>query len=187
MSSSTSEKKSKKGIIALVVCGVIIVTLLVVVVVLAAKNSNLKKENGNNVESQSATEEPKRNVVVTPDNVDEVIKNMKEDEFVPVGSYNATMNSTWNFADGSSASSNAYVENSTSNTNDVYFDLMLADTSEIIYSSPVIPIGSHLENITLDKVLEAGSYDCVVKYVLVDENQKPLSSLKVAVKVIIEQ
>ena len=168
----------KGGRIALVVCGIVIIALVAVIAVMAWQMLN---------NNDKETSEPKRNVVVSPDNVDEVIHNMKKGEFTAPGSYEVTMNTTWNFADGSSASENAYVENSISNTNDVYFDITLADTEEKIYSSPVIPIGSHLENITLDKKLEKGSYDCVVTYTLVDEEQKPLSTVRVSLTINVEK
>ena len=40
------------------------------------------------------------------------------------------------------------------NTNAVYFDIMRSDTEETIFESPVIPVGSHMEGITLDKALD---------------------------------
>ena len=77
----------------------------------------------------------------------------------------------------------AYVEG-----NDVYFDVVLAEDEEhVIYSSPVIPRGGRLEEIALDEVLEAGTYDCVMIYHLIDEEQNTISTLRVAVKVIIQQ
>lgn len=177
MSEKYEKKGSKKGgKIAFIVCGFVIVALIAVIVVMACRMMN-NSEGG----------EPKRNVVISPDNVDEVIEDMAKEEFVAPGSYNVTMNNTWNFADGSSASDNAYVENSTSNTNDVYFDITLADSEEKIYSSPVIPVGSHLENIALDKELKKGSYDCVITYTLVDKEQKPLSTVRVSLTIIIEK
>jgi hypothetical protein len=63
----------------------------------------------------------------------------------------------------------------------------LADTEENIYSSPVLPIGSHLEDITLDKELEDGTYDCVMTYTLVDEDQNPLSSVRVSLTIVVGQ
>lgn len=166
----------KGGIIALAASGVVIVALAAVIVTLALK-----------MNSSSATEEnvPKRNVVVTPDNVDEVIEQMKQEDFVAPGSYEVTMNTTWNFADGASASSNAYVANSVSNTNDVYFDVTLADTEETIYSSPVLPIGSYINDITLDKELADGTYDCVVTYTLIDKEQNPLSTVRISLTIVI--
>ena len=130
--------------------------------------------------------EPKRNVVINEENVNEIVAEMEEHEFVPPGSYEAKMNATWYFADGKAASENAYVENVVRNTNDVYFDVILSETDEVIYESPLLPIGSYIENITLDKELEKGTYDCVVIYHLVDEEQNTLSTVRVAVTIVIE-
>jgi hypothetical protein len=178
-----SEQKQKKsigkgGTIALVTCGVVIIVLLVVVIVLLVKKDTQT--------STSATEsEPKRNVVVTPDNVEETIAQLEESELAPSGSYVVSMTDDWHFTDGSSASSDAYVENAVENTYDVYFDITLADTGETIYSSPVIPIGSYLEDITLDKVLEDGVYDCVITYTKVDSDQNPQGSVSVSLTITI--
>jgi hypothetical protein len=163
----------KGGVATILACGVVIVALLVVVVILLARGK------------EDVTETKKRNVVVTPDNVEEVIQQLSDDERVTPGSYEVTMNTTWNFKNASSASDNAYVENSTSNTNDVYFDITLADTEEKIYSSPVLPVGSHLENITLDKALDDGTYNCIMTYTLVDDEQNDLSSVRVSMKIVV--
>lgn len=132
-------------------------------------------------------EEERRNVVVTKDNIEEVIAQMEEEDFVAPGYYTVTMNYDWHFAAGDAVSSNAYVENTEENTNAVYFDLVLAeDEGNVIYKSPVIPVGSTLQDIALDTVLDAGTYDCVAVYHLVDEDQNTLSTLRVTVTVMIE-
>ena len=95
------EKKHKrsKGVIIATVSVVLCVIAIVVCVILFKP----AKETGN------------RNQVVTPDNVDKVLADLGEDEKAAVGSYNVKMNTTWNFEDGSSASKDAYVENSVRN------------------------------------------------------------------------
>jgi hypothetical protein len=129
----------------------------------------------------------KRNVVVTKDNVDQVVKEMNESEFVAPGYYTVTMTNEWHFADGTSISEDAYVENKEKNTNDVFFDVVLADDeSHTIYKSPVIPRGAKLESIALDEDLEPGTYDCVCIYNLIDEEQNTESTLRVTLKVIVE-
>jgi len=55
-------------------------------------------------------------------------------------------------------------------------------TNELLYSSPYIPVGSILEEITLVKELPAGDYDTIVKYHLVDDDMKELSTVSVSVK-----
>ena len=163
--------------IGLIACmGVIIVLLGAVVVLLMGRGDGVIGKQ----------EEPKRNVVVNKDNVEDALKVMEKHEFVPPGRFNAKMNSTWYFEDGTSPSSNAYVENSLRNSKDFYFDLILADTEEVILASPLIPIGSHMEDITLDKDLEPGTYDCIMIYHLVDEDQNTVSTVRMGVTVIIK-
>lgn len=130
-------------------------------------------------------EEPKRNVVITEGNAQEVIFELSEMEVVPPGQFEVNMNSTWYFASGTAASSNAYVGNVANNSHDVYFDVELPN-GEVILQSPVIPRGSHMENITLDKDLDAGTYDCSLIYYLVDENQVPQSTLQITLTIIVE-
>lgn len=139
---------------------------------------------------QPVEEEERRNVVVNQDNVQEVLNEMEQrasEEFVAPGYYTVKMNYEWHFATGDAASENAYVENVVTNTNAVYLDLFLAeDEDNAIYKSPVLPLGSSLQNISLDIPLEAGTYDCVAVYHLVDDDQKTLSTLRVTVTVIVE-
>lgn len=123
----------------------------------------------------------KRNVVVTPENVEETLEQMKEK--TQAGQYEVTMNTTWEFEKGNAASTNAYVENSTSNANDVYFDVVRNDTGEAILKSPIIPVGSHLENITLDKPLDVGTHACMLTYHLLDSSGNPVSKLNINLKI----
>ncbi len=177
MSDSNKQSGSKKGgvkSVAFVAYLVIVVIAVVVIVLYVTKN-------------KKGSEDEKRNVVVTEDNVEEVIAQMEEAEAVAPGYYTVTMNNIWHFANGSAVSEDAHVENVVENTNDVYFDIFLAsDEENAIYKSPVIPRGSTLENIALDTPLEAGTYDCICVYHLVDEDQNTLTTLRVTVTLIIE-
>lgn len=161
--SEQKNTKSKGGII-LAVCIVVIVVLLGVVVYLLTS----KKEE----------EEPvKRNIVVNEKNVEEVIEQLAE-ERTPPGSYQVTMNTTWNFPSGDEPSVDAYVKNAEANTNAVYFDITRSDTEETIYESPIIPVGSWLEDITLDSSLPDGTFPCLITYHLLDEEDKSISTVK---------
>lgn len=169
-----SGKKGKGGKIALAVCLVVIIVLLGVVVFLLFRG-------------QDEEEPRRRNVVVNEDNVDEVLESLAEDGYVPAGYYEVIMNSTWNFTSGDVPSENAYVENATTNTNPVYFDVVRQDTGETVYESPILPVGSHLEDIVLDTVLEAGTYDCLLTYHLLDEEEQDVSTLQMTVQIVIAQ
>ena len=135
----------------------------------------------------SGKEPEAKNVVVTPENVEEVIKEMQEEDKTPAGSYEVAMTTEWHFPDGSSAAKDAYVENAVTNTNTVYFTIALANSTEEIYKSPFIEVGSYLTNIALDTPLSRGTYDAVLTYHLVDDSNKDLSEVSVAVTLIIEQ
>lgn len=176
------EKQSQgsKGRMLLIFCAVVIIALLIIIVVLLVKGNN-----STNTISTEAASSPKRNVIVNEENAEKVAEEIVNQKTVAPGTYRVTMNSTWNFQDGASSSDNAYVENSTANTNAVYFDLQLADSEEVIYQSPVIPVGSHLTDIKLDKDLDAGTYDCVLIYHLVDDEQNTLATLRMTVKVVV--
>ena len=170
--SEQKNTKSKGGII-LAVCIVVIVVLLGVVVYLLTS----KKEE----------EEPvKRNIVVNEKNVEEVIEQLAE-ERTPPGSYQVTMNTTWNFPSGDEPSVDAYVKNAEANTNAVYFDITRSDTEETIYESPIIPVGSWLEDITLDSSLPDGTFPCFITYHLLDEEDKSISTVKLTLTIIVGQ
>ena len=174
--SENANNKSNNGLkIAIVIGIVVIVALLGVIIFLLLGRGN--------------TEEPeKRNVVVSQDNVEEVVEEMAQEEYVEPGYYEASMNTTWTFPTGADASEDAYVANEVGNTNDVYFDVVLAeDEDEVIYKSPILPRGSELENITLDTPLEAGTYDCVCIYHLVDDEQNTISTVRVGITIVVQQ
>lgn len=167
-------EKKKGGSVVFIICIVVILILLALIAYLLI--------------NQKRGEEPvNRNVVVNSENVERVLENLETEERVPVGNYEVTMNSTWNFAHGDSPSDNAYVENAKSNTNSVYFDVIRSDTEETIYESPILPVGSYLEDITLDKVLPAGTYDCLLIYHLLDDKNKSISTVKLTLTIVIAQ
>ncbi|MCI9596420.1 MAG: hypothetical protein HFE75_03810 [Firmicutes bacterium] len=164
-SEGSQEKKRKGGKKAIAICIVVVILLAILLFLLLNK-------------------EPARNVVVNEDNVEEVIENR---EFVPPGSYEVTMNYNWNFASGTAASDNAYVKNAESNKNPVYFDVIRKDTDETIYKSPILTVGSHLNNITLDSDLPTGVYDCIVTYHLLDEKDESFDTVSLNLTINIGQ
>ena len=166
------EKGGKKAVFALCI-GVIVVLVALVVYLLATRN-------------QEKTEDAvQRNIVVNEENVEEVLRQLEEKEAILPGYYEVTMNSTWNFASGDAPSNNAYVKNAETNTNPVYFDVERADTGEVVYESPILPVGSHIENITLGVNLEDGTYDCILTYHLLDDENRSISTLRITLTLII--
>lgn len=170
------QKKIKKGGILLGGAVVLVIAVLIGIIIFLLLSRNAEPE------------EEKRNVVITPENVESVLAEMEEaQETVAPGYYTVTMNPTWHFTTGSEVSYDAVVINVENNTNDVYFDIVLGEDEErVLYKSPVIPRGGRLEEIKLDEFLQAGTYDCVVIYHLIDEEQNTLSTLRVTLTIIVE-
>ena len=118
---------SNKGIL---IAGIAIISVLLIalIVVVARKNNAAPVE-----EAKRETIENKRNTVVTSDNVEDVVDEMMNQEYVEPGYYSASMSTTWHFETGDAVSSDAYVENVPENTNDIFFDLVLeADDDTVI-------------------------------------------------------
>ncbi len=171
------DAKTNKNLIVGICVAVVMAALVGVIVYLLVTRTNGVKE------------EP-RNVVVTQENVEQVLDNLEKMEEVAAvapGYYTVTMNPTWHFKTGAESSYDAVVENVKANTNDVYFDIVLEeDENKVLYKSPVIPKGGKLTDIALDEQLPAGTYPCIVIYHLIDENQNSLSTLRVTLSIVIE-
>ena len=188
MSDNSNSPEKAKGtnkslLIVCIVAAVIIAVLIGVIVVMM--NSSKSDEN---VTPEVSEENEKRPVLLTEDNIEEMadeILNQSEPEGVPM-SYQVTMNSTWEFEDGETASRNAYVANSENNETPVYFDVIRNDTQEVIYQSPVIPLGMDLDDIVLDVDLDAGSYECTMIYHLLDEDQNTLTTVNMWLMIKVE-
>ena len=181
-------KDTKGGINKLyIIIGVVIILLLVaVIVILLLKN---KKPTSDNVErNQASTREvvESARLVLDESSAQTVMDEMREK--VEEGMFECNMSMTWTFPDGKSTSKDAIVVNSSSNTYPLYFDVNLEDTDELIYSSPVIPVGSQLTDFALDKELEAGEYRAVVMYSLLEDEQSQVvkSQAGFVIKIIIE-
>lgn len=176
---NTGEGGKKNGKLIIALCAAVAVLLAAVIILLFAK--------GDNRQGAAVSTEQKRNVVVNEKNAEEIAAELASEDYVEPGYYTVNMATEWHFATGDAVSDNARVDNMAGNTNPVYFDVFLAeDESKPVYSSPVIPVGSFLENIALDSPLAAGEYDCVIVYHLVDENQKTISTLRVTMKIMVD-
>lgn len=136
-------------------------------------------------ESKDAEVSNSYNLVVTPDDVEEAINEEGVVKAAP-GTYDVCMNSTWHFPDARSASEGAYVENLITNHNTVSFIVKRDDNDAVIYESPYIPVGSHLENIVLsDTSLPKGTYPCTLVYSLLDEDYQELSTVNLSISIVI--
>lgn len=112
---------------------------------------------------------------VDEDNADRIMDDLADR--VAEGMFECEMTMSWTFENGEAESPNAYVANSENNRNTLYFDVYDNSTNEMLYSSAMLPVGSALQNIKLEKNLPAGEYDAVVMYTLVDEDYKEVNKV----------
>ncbi len=105
---------------------------------------------------------------LTEENFVEIGQQVKEQ--VEKSRFRTYMNTTWRFPDGESASSNAVMGNSSANVYPMYFTVTLSDTDEVVFTSGVLPVGTQISEIVLEKDLDPGTYSAVVSVHMVDEN-----------------
>lgn len=161
---SKKGKKVNKILLAIIV--ILVVAIFVLAYILLHRNDK-KPTDG-------------RATFVSQDNVEDVKKHLTEKAVDTY--YQASMSIDWYFDNGKAASTGAYVENSTENTRTVYFDVHL-QKGDLVYSSPYLPVGEKMKEITLEKNLDAGDYPATVTYHLVDDNHKELSTVAVAITI----
>lgn len=172
---SQSQTEGKKGGGA----GKKVIGIVVVIIVLAAAGTLLAMKFGKKEEPE------KKKDVITADNVADLEKEEPIPDNIPQN-YTVMQNSEWYFPNGSSESTNAYVENSKDNETPIYFDLQVDQTGEIVYSSPILALGARIDKFALDTPLDKGEYVCTVIYHLVDEDENELTKVNIGVKVIVE-
>lgn len=183
MSNQKESAKKKRGnvIIVIVVAFVVLVAALITCIVLL-----MAKQKEEPVQQPEST--PRSTVLdrgfVDEGNAGDIMDEMSEK--VSKGMFECKMTTAWTFDDGKSESPNAYVANVENNLYTLYFDVYEESTNELLYSSPMLPVGTELKNFKLDKELAAGEYDAVVMYTMVDENMEEVSSVgfKVSISVL---
>lgn len=173
------EKKGGKGV--LIAGAVVIVGLAATVAVMGSLLLNRPEPVVREPEEELP---PQRSMLVTEDNLDEVISELETPPANVPQYFTANMNSTWTFPDGRT-SADAYVGNFPGNETPIYFDVSLAETGETIFESPVIPLGSQLNGITLNRALDDGTYSGDLVYHLIDENQRTLTTVTMGVTLIV--
>lgn len=156
-----SENQSKKKIIIIIAFVILLVALVVCIALLLGQKED--------------AEDPLERGFVEEENADSIMDDMTDK--VAEGMFECKMSTTWTFDDADSISHNAYVANVESNRHALYFDVYETDTNELLYSSPVLPVGTDLNDIKLEKKLSAGDYEAVVMYTLVDENNEEVSTV----------
>lgn len=105
--------------------------------------------------------------VITEENYKQITEEMSKE--VQEGYFETYMNTVWTFPDGTSETTDAILGNSPNNKKPIRCEILLADTSEVIFSTGVIPVGGELPPFKLDVDLDAGTYEAVCMVYLLDE------------------
>lgn len=163
-------KNRRNIIIIAIVFAALVAALVICIVLLLKKKEEPAQESGN--ASQSTVLD---RGFVDESNAGEIMDEMSDK--ISEGMFECKMTTTWTFDDGKSESPNAYVANVENNLYTLYFDVYEESTNELLYSSPMLPVGTELKNFKLDKELAAGEYDAVVMYTMVNEDLEEVSSV----------
>lgn len=160
-----------------IIAAVIIIILLVVCIILLITRSGSSPEASDT--SQSGSQPGNVSSVldrgfVDNTNTSDIVSDMAEQ--VKEGMFHCSMTFDWTFENSDSVSPNAYVANAEDNRYTFYFDVYENATNELLFSSPLIPVGSEFKEVKLGKTLEPGDHKAVVMYTLVDENYEEVSS-----------
>ncbi len=63
-----------------------------------------------------------------------------------------------------------YIANAAENTYDMYIVILLDETNETLYESGLLPVGTWLEEFSINQVLPDGDYNATVIFHQVDED-----------------
>jgi hypothetical protein len=175
---------SKRGLIIIIIFLVIIVVLVGIIAFLLGRNTS-PSDNGSEASNEVSTREVVQasRVILDQESAANVMDEMRS--AVAEGMFECNMSMTWSFDDTTQPSKDAYVANSKNNTHPIYFDVILKDTGEKVYSSPILPVDSEITDIALDKSLAPGTYKATVMYTLLrDEvSQEEISSAGFVIKI----
>jgi hypothetical protein len=121
-------------------------------------------------------------IVINEDNLGDLDEMQK----IPQGQLNVSMTTSWSFDGITEPSKDAYVANVKENRDPFYIEVSSKDTKEVFYTSGIIPVGSYLKEIVLEKQdLLPGTYPAVCSYKILDEKGLVYDSLDMAISIII--
>lgn len=173
---NVKQEKKQLNLMSVIIIVLLVLLLIAIIITMFLLLRDKPQEN-----MDTHTSSGTRGTIVTQDNAEGLIV---DDEPVQDGYYNVSMSIDWHFKDG--VTEDAKIANKTTNTRTVYFDLLTEDTEELVYSSPYIPVGESMQGFTLDKELEPGTYDMIVRYYLVDDDHMEVSNVSVGITIYVE-
>lgn len=111
---------------------------------------------------------PVKTLIVDEDNLADTMDELQA--IVDEGMFQATMDTVWEFAAWDKPSTKINVANSQNNHRPISFKVIIDETEEIVFQSTVIPVGSRIKEIALEKPLKAGEYAATCMYSLLDDD-----------------
>lgn len=106
---------------------------------------------------------------LTEGNYEQIVEEAQDQ--VREGYFETYMNNEWTFPDGTSETQDAILGNSPNNMKAIRYEVVLADTEEVVFKTDVIPVGVKLPPFKLDVDLEAGTYNAVCRVYLMNEEE----------------
>jgi len=169
-----NQQAHKKGLTITQI--ILIIGFICLIVVVAVVGFLLYKSMQTQPQPQPQEVVATGNMVVDESNLESIANDMQSK--VDDSMFEMNMNVVWNFPDGESASSDAYVANSSGNHYAISFEVLL-DGTDVVFTSGVIPVGNRIKEIKLDRDLPAGDYEAVCLYHLLKEDGTENSSFGV--------
>lgn len=114
-------------------------------------------------------DEPQTTYMIDEGNYQQILDDMSEQ--VQEGYFETYMTTEWIFPDGGSEASEAMLGNSPNNTKPIRCELLLDETGEILFETGVLPVGTLVSPIRLDRDLAAGTYDTTCMIYLMNEKE----------------
>jgi hypothetical protein len=117
---------------------------------------------------------PRGNMVAVADNLGDIRAELEER--IERGMFETHMTTVWTFDNGGAPSFDAVMGNSPNNRYPFWFTVTLQGTDEPVYTSGLMPVGTELTEIILDRHLPAGDYSAIVAINMIDDDDIPVDS-----------
>jgi len=176
-------KKSRTKYTVIIALSVMFIVIAVLIALLVLRKPPVDDE------SSPISHLGGRGTVVTEENARDILDELQKP--IDDASYTCSMSMEWTFESWDTPSKDAYVENDSSNSRTVYFDVYLDDEDgnaiidELIYSSPYIPVEAELSGFALQKEVPSGRHTATVVYYLVDDDANVLTDVSVGIRLYI--
>lgn len=177
-------EKTKKNSFQLIIVVLLVLLLIVggtIAYQLISKNKQIEKEEATGL---FRTIEQDPNVIVAEGgkSISERLEEMQKE--VDEGHVSLNMNVTM-VVEENSRIGEIYLENPIANRHDIFVTVFLDESQSIIGQTGVIPRGSAIKTIELDKTLKKGTHEATITYNLIDEEKQVVEQASVGIQIIV--